>query len=187
MCKLLGKVKMIIRNATLRDINFVSQITEEFNRNRNSTKNGFVEYPLIATSGWEERIKENPYFYIFEKNSLPIGFSAAYSKDKLLNKSFEDDEIVKDLLGSSQQFIYWDQLVVLKEFQGNGLARESSNRFIEDIIRSQFETCYVAVCHKPHKNSKSSNLVCSFGFKLEKEIQVYNGLEFGVYKKKINH
>ena len=172
---------MIIKNAKIEDAKAIKIIMFNHNISRNSKKQtGLIEYHLPSQNELKNKLKNNPFFYVIESEGKIVGFLSAYKDDLLKNLNFSDDEIVRHILKKQQPFIYVDLIVIEKEYQNKGIGKLLLERLIKG---SENYTIYGPISHHPHRNDISIKLLTSFGFKLIEEINVYNGLIFGIYKK----
>jgi len=60
------------------------------------------------------------------------------------------------------------------------------NRLFNDLKDSEYSKVWCAVSHKPNRNVPAMKTAERQGFKVTEEIEVYNGLIFGIYKKDLD-
>lgn len=178
---------MIIRNAQEKDAALVEKIVLELNISRKSRKKtGFVEYLPIPLAQWKKRIKYNPYFYVVEDTRNIVGFLAAYAHDFLKMTSFKHDQLVQYILTKEPPFIYWDQLAIREDYQGKGIGKSLIQHLLKKLLDTHHISIYGPIAHKPHSNIISIHMLKSFGWEQIDKIEVYDGLVFGIYCKKIH-
>lgn len=174
---------MEVRKATKEDAEKIREISLELIVARDTSKSqGLVEYKVPPISEIRKRVNGN-FVYVATESEEVIGFLMAYTNDELKEFDFLDDEIVKHILGKNKPFILWEQLAIQEECQNRGFGLRLAKKFLEDVKSSEYPTIYGPISHKPHKNKTSIKLVESLGFDLMEEIEVYNGLTFGIYRK----
>lgn len=177
---------MIIRQARLEDAGDIREIIINSNVKRNSKKHaGLIEYPTPSMKEIIDRIRNNNLFFILDDNGKIVGFLSAY-KDSMLRKlDFTNDAIVRHVLKKQQQFIYWELLVIEKRYQNKGLGKMLIEAFLKEAKKLKCDILG-PISHYPHKNYASIKVLSSFGFKLLEEINVYNGLVFGIYEREVS-
>lgn len=164
------------------DVEYISNTVENLTIHRASGSGcGFVDYPILSFENWSSRVINNTYSHLIKYRGDICGLSVAYEKNVLINECFNDDQIICEMRKAKGNFILWDLLAIEPNHQGKGIAKKYSQLFLTSL-QNKFNACYGTVCHKPHKNTKQISLLTSLGFELEREINVYNGLIFGVYK-----
>jgi L-amino acid N-acyltransferase YncA len=174
---------MEIRKATKEDAEKIKEISLELIVARDTSRSqGLVEYKIPPVSEIEERIN-GKFLYVATESGEVIGFLMAYTDKELREFDFSEDEIVKHVLGRNKPFILWEQLAIQEKYQNGGFGLRLAKKFLEDVESSEYSTIYGPIAHKPHKNKTSIKLVESLGFDLIEEIEVYNGLTFGIYRK----
>jgi ribosomal protein S18 acetylase RimI-like enzyme len=174
----------IIRCAKADDAGAIRNIALKWNSNRRVGKGeGFLEYPVPSVGGYEQRIIGNPFFYVVTDKEEVVGFASAFTDGALRRLDFSGDEIVQHVLKEFGQFGYLDQVAMMQKYRGEGFGTRMIDETIKDMSRTGFRRAFGAVAHEPHRNLASIGLVEHFGFQLEEEIDVYNGLRFGIYRK----
>jgi GNAT superfamily N-acetyltransferase len=177
---------MNIRRAMPPDARHVREIALASTITRDSQKSiGMVEYPNLTEEEYAQRILLTPFFYIVEEGHVVIGFSSGYDNSTIDMQTFADDEIISHISKKERPFVYWDQLAFSKEHQGRGIGRKLGIHLINDVSSNGYRRIYSAVSHKPIRHKLSINLSRRLGFFPEEEIEVYNGLVFGIYRKTI--
>lgn len=172
---------MEIRRATVKDAEKINEISFELVVPRDTLKSqGLVEYSVPPISEMKKRINGR-FFYVAIESEEVIGFLAAYTNEELKKFDFSNDEIVKHILKKDNKFILWEQLAIQERYQNKGFGLRLAKKFLEDVKSSEYFTIYAPVSHKPHKNNISIKLVENLDFVLVEEIEVYNGLTFGIY------
>ena len=124
------------------------------------------------------RTENNPFFYVAENSHRIIGFLANYADDDLERFDFTNDQIAQYILTKQKPFIYSDQLAIVREFQNRGIGVKLMKRFLTD---SKGLDIFGAVAHSPHRNESAIRLHMSLGGRCIEEIEVYDGLVFGIY------
>lgn len=174
---------MEIRKATKEDAEKIREISLELIVARDTSKSqGLVEYKVPLTSEIKKRVN-GKFLYVATESEEVIGFLMAYTDEELREFDFSEDEIVKHVLERNKPFILWEQLAIREKYQNRGFGLRLAKKILEDVEPSGYSTIYGPISHKPHKNETSIKLVESLGFDLLEEIEVYNGLTFGIYRR----
>ena len=132
-----------------------------------------------------ERIRDNPFFLVLENAGEIIGCSSAYTERDLRDLDFEKDQIAQHILSKSSNFVYWDQIGIINQFQNRIAAGRLMDAFLQDSNLHDYSSVWGAVCHFPRKNNQAIRLAQAKKFELEEEISAYNGLIFGIYRRQI--
>ncbi|GEM_PF-3122656 len=177
---------MLIRNATENDAQRIIEISRSLTISRDSTEaSGFVEYTTPDEVEMKERILESSYFYVAEDDSRNVvGFFSNYQDNKLA--FLRDDEITAHISRKPMPFVYCDQMGIDRAYQRRGATNNFWARLFTDIASSDYRTLWTAVSHRPIRNNRVAQGIVRFGFVLEEELEVYNGLTFGIYRKRLS-
>jgi len=178
---------MIIRKATVNDAEKIREISLKYNVSRFSKKKGFVEFNTPNIERYSQMIDKNPYFYVAEEDNTLAGFLSSFSSQRLRDSFGKEDQIVNYLLlRKKEPFIYTEQIAVLTKYMRKCTGNYLFSRLFHDLADSEYSKVWCAVSHKPNRNVPAMKTAERQGFKLNEEIEVYNGLIFGIYKRNLD-
>ena len=169
----------------LKDAAIIRQIAIDVNISIDSSEEtGFVEYPIPDEEEYLQMIKKSKYFYVAESDKKIVGFLSGFTYEYLQTHLDKEDELEQFLLKKNRDFIYLDQLAVIKEYRRKGIGKKLIQQLITDSIKEGYKTFIAVVCCREGKQNYSVNLLQSLDFKLIGEKTISNGLKFEIYKKR---
>ena len=174
----------MIRNALPSDSESIRNIIAELtiDRTADSSKSGFLEYPLPDNRTLRERIRSTPFFYVSEQDRNINGFLATYPDNFLSHFSFSGDEIAQHILTTREKpFLYLELLGIRPPFQRRGLGPIFIRRLRADSRISGYRDGFGAIAKAPYHNRRSHQLVLGMGFSTEEDIETSKGLTFTIY------
>jgi len=102
----------------LKDAAIIRQIAIDVNISIDSSEEtGFVEYPIPDEEEYLQMIKKSKYFYVAESDKKIVGFLSGFTYEYLQTHLDKEDELEQFLLKKNRDFIYLDQLAVIKEYR----------------------------------------------------------------------
>jgi len=178
---------MIIRKATVHDAEKIREISLKYSVSRFSRQKGFVDFNTPDAERYSKLIDKNPYFYVAEEDNGVVGFLSNFSSQRLKDSFGKEDQIINHLLLKKKKpFIYTEQIAVLPRYIPKCAGNQLFNRLFNDLKDSEYSKVWCAVSHKPNRNVPAMKTAERQGFKVTEEIEVYNGLIFGIYKKDLD-
>ncbi|MAF99389.1 MAG: hypothetical protein CMH61_02145 [Nanoarchaeota archaeon] len=162
----------MIREARVKDAGRICDLVKQRTVPREGSELGFVEYPEHSAQWYEERIN---HFTVVEIDNAVEAFVSVYNHDSL--NRFENDEIVNWIKQNVEPpFSYFDQLAVDKQFEGCDFGKSLLQYAVVRVNK-----VVGAVAHAPKRNELPIRMIEKLGFQLQEEIEVYDGLTFGIY------
>lgn len=175
-----------IRRALIYDAKAINDISVSLTTSRHGEMgSGFVEFPVHSLETWQEKIVENPFFYVAEDKHKIIGFYSSFTSEKLSAFRSGHDEITNHLAQENRSFIYNEQLGVMKEYQGRKVGTRLIETFLNDSNHKGKRMSVSAVIHRPIINHPSVKLISKHGWEFGKELTTKSGLTFGLYSRKV--
>lgn len=172
-----------IRHAIPGDANAIRRLCWLLNvRRKSDLESGFVELPIPSTQRLERWIEGNELFYIAEDLGKVIGFIACYDDVRLDQLSDRKCALERFVLEQAKPFVYADLRGIEREY-----ARQGIGELLADTIighpSNRGKDIWGAVSLRPFHNKASQSLHLRKGFTLEGEVDIGDGLVFGMYKR----
>ena len=182
---------MIIRKATSYDPYILEGIARSVSVDRNTEKaSGLIELNLNRDS-YEKRTHGNNFAFIAENGKRrSVGFMIGYHSDFLnrlteMDEHAASDDIMRLLYDFPKPFLYCEQLAVLPDFSGRGIATALYDRTLKEMEKRSLKVLYAAVAHTPWKNKDSIDFIKKRDHVLVDEVTTMTGLVFGIYEKNL--
>jgi N-acetylglutamate synthase-like GNAT family acetyltransferase len=180
------KEKTTIRKAEPRDAHAIKGLAESLRlKTDEKRQNGFLVY-ILDEAEYGNRAKIAGYFYLAAKGKELTGFLMCYSDAELAKiaeagKLDREDCIVSYVKRQSTPYIFGDQIGVAEPCMRNGTGKSLMQKLFANAAKNTTREMYVAILHRPIRNTASINFCSSLGFKQISEVTNKDGYVWGIY------
>ena len=175
------------RRAEEKDTHQIYEISKSLKINyQQPQKNGFLVY-LLEAEDYKIRINNTDFFYVVVLKEKVHGFLMCYDNKELnylAKKEYllHESEIINYVLNQKSPFIFGDQIGISHDNSRQGIGKLLMDKLFEDMKLRDIKRMFVAILHKPIRNTASLKFCNSLGFEQLTEVTNKDGLVWGVCK-----